>query len=186
MTIMEIGVFSGFSPDKESLIEVTCQQYFSRFWQLQHVPITNLDVEVAFVFVFVDAVVNSITRLGITSVFWDISRESHGKQWRRRKVKSRVFKLHLANIPSLPICRMLAIFFWCWILKDCIEVGKRKRKSLSCVSTSFKNREIRHFHVVVVQWRQRNVQKSVQSCCFVNLKLLFFFSVLLDVAVVVA
>ena len=32
-------------------------------------------------------------------------------------------------------------------------------------------REIRHFHVVVVQWRQRNVQKSVihvQSCCFAN------------------
>ena len=30
-------------------------------------------------------------------------------------------------------------------------------------------REIRHFHVVVVQWQQRNVQKSVmhvQSCCF--------------------
>ena len=30
-------------------------------------------------------------------------------------------------------------------------------------------REIRHFHVVVVQRRQRNVQKSVmhvQSCCF--------------------
>ena len=28
---------------------------------------------------------------------------------------------------------------------------------------------IRHFHMVVVQWRQRNVQKSVmhmQSCCF--------------------
>ena len=33
------------------------------------------------------------------------------------------------------------------------------------------NREIRHFHVVVVQWRQRNVQKSVmhvQSCCFAH------------------
>ena len=38
-------------------------------------------------------------------------------------------------------------------------------------------REIRHFHVVVVQWRQRNVQKSVmhvQSCCFANLNLLLF------------
>ena len=42
--------------------------------------------------------------------------------------------------------------------------------------------------VVVVQWWQRNVQKSVmhvQSCCFVNLNLLFF-AVLVDVAVVVA
>ena len=36
-------------------------------------------------------------------------------------------------------------------------------------------REIRHFHVVVVLRRQRNVQKSVmhvQSCCFAKLNLL--------------
>ena len=49
-------------------------------------------------------------------------------------------------------------------------------------------REIRHFHVVVVRRRQRNVQKSlmhVQSCCFANLNLLFF-AVLVAVAVVVA
>ena len=40
-------------------------------------------------------------------------------------------------------------------------------------------REIRHFHVVVVQRRLRNVQKSVmhvQSCCFANLNLLVLFS----------
>ena len=45
-----------------------------------------------------------------------------------------------------------------------------------------------HFHVVVVQWRQRNVQKSVmhvQSCCLANLNPLFC-AVLVDVAVVVA
>ena len=38
-------------------------------------------------------------------------------------------------------------------------------------------REIRHFHVVVVQRRQRNVQKSVthvQSCYFANLNLLVY------------
>ena len=38
-------------------------------------------------------------------------------------------------------------------------------------------REFRHFHVVVVQRRQRNVSKSVihvQSCCFANLNLLLF------------
>ena len=38
-------------------------------------------------------------------------------------------------------------------------------------------REFRHFHVVVVQRRQRNVSKSVmhvQSCCFTNLNLLLF------------
>ena len=39
-------------------------------------------------------------------------------------------------------------------------------------------REIRQFHVEVVQWKQRNVQRSVlhvQSCCFVNLNLLLFW-----------
>ena len=38
-------------------------------------------------------------------------------------------------------------------------------------------REIRHFHVVVVQRRQRSVQKSVmhvKSYCFANLNLLMF------------
>ena len=49
-------------------------------------------------------------------------------------------------------------------------------------------REIRHFHVVVFQLRQRNVQKSVmhvQSCCFAN-QTYCFFAVLVAVAVVVA
>ena len=42
-----------------------------------------------------------------------------------------------------------------------------------------------HFHVVVVQRRLRNVQKSVmhvQSCCFANINLLFF-TVLVPVVV---
>ena len=54
--------------------------------------------------------------------------------------------------------------------------------------TSSTEREIKHFHVVVVQWRQRYVQESVmhvQCCCFVNLNL-SFLAVLLDVAVIVA
>ena len=43
--------------------------------------------------------------------------------------------------------------------------------------TSSTKREIRHFHVVVVRWRRRNVQKSamhVQYCYFANLNLLPF------------
>ena len=38
-------------------------------------------------------------------------------------------------------------------------------------------REIRYFHVAVVRWRKRNVQKSViyvHGCCFANLNLLLF------------
>ena len=57
--------------------------------------------------------------------------------------------------------------------------GKQKKSCCRCclVFTISAKREIRHFHVVVVQWRQRNVQKSVmhvQSCCFANLNLLLF------------
>ena len=81
----------------------------------------------------------------------------------------------------------VAIFFWSWNLKDCIEVQEKKNKvfaSLSpapgrcLVSTFSTNREIRNFHVVVEQWRQRNVLKRsvmhVQGCCLANLNLLFF------------
>ena len=42
-------------------------------------------------------------------------------------------------------------------------------KFCRCLFTSSIKHEIRHFHVVVVQKRERNVQKSVmhvQSCCF--------------------
>ena len=57
--------------------------------------------------------------------------------------------------------------------------------------TSSIKREIRKFHVVVVQGQERNVQKSVihvqSCCCFANLNLLLF-CLLVDVehAVVVA
>ena len=76
-------------------------------------------------------------------------------------------------------------FFWGWILKDCIkgQFGCR------LVFPSSTKREIRYFHVLVMQWRQGNAQKSVmhvQSCCFVNLNLWWFFAVPVDVAVVVA
>ena len=65
----------------------------------------------------------------------------------------------------------------------------RKRRNIPRRSfTSSKKRDTRHFHVVVVQRRQRNVQKSmlqVQSCCFAS-STYCFFAVLVpvDVAVV--
>ena len=63
----------------------------------------------------------------------------------------------------------------------------QRERNLSCrLFTSSIKREIRHFPVVVVQWRQRNVQKSVmhvQSCCFAS-STYCFFDVLVVVAVV--
>ena len=67
-------------------------------------------------------------------------------------------------------------FFRSWILKDCIQFQEISRKLSSFVPVLDK-REIRQFHVVVLQRRQRNVQKSVmhvQSCCFACLNLLLF------------
>ena len=79
---------------------------------------------------------------------------------------------------------MLAIFSVVELQKT---VSKFRKSSESLHKTSSTKREIRHFHVVVVQWRQINVQKSVmhvQSCCFPNLNLLLF-AVFVDVVVVV-
>ena len=109
---------------------------------------------------------------------------------RKRRLKG-VFKLlQLYRAYSISFnSSNVAIFFWSWNLKDCIEVQEKKNKvfaSLSpapgrCLVPTFStNREIRNFHVVVEKWRQRNVQKRsvmhVQSCCLANLNLLFFLS----------
>ena len=48
--------------------------------------------------------------------------------------------------------------------------------------TSAKKREMGQFHVVIMQWRQRNVQKSV----ILDDVVVLFFAVLVAVAVVVA
>ena len=75
-------------------------------------------------------------------------------------------------IPTRSIRQMLANF----AVEDCIKAQEKKKKSMSSF-TSAKKREIRRFHVVVVQRQQRNVQKSVmhlQSCWFANLMLLFW------------
>ena len=53
----------------------------------------------------------------------------------------------------------------------------KEREGRCLVFTCLTQREIRHFLVVVVQRRQRNLQKRVmhvQSCCFACLNLLLF------------
>ena len=72
---------------------------------------------------------------------------------------------------------MLTNFFGVEFSRTVSKFRKRKRKLLSCVRPSSTKREKRHFHVVVVQRRQRNVQKRVmhvQSFCYDNLILLLF------------
>ena len=72
--------------------------------------------------------------------------------------------------------------------KRLYQTSGKDKESRWLVFTSWTKREIKHFHVVVVQRRQRNVQKSgvihLQSCCFSNLKTYCFFAVLAAFAVV--
>ena len=106
------------------------------------------------------------------------------KEKRRRRLRKRHLKSEFSLLQTLSRLFQLTHSslnvgksFWSWILKH--YQSSRKDKESRLVFTSSKKREIRHFHVVVVQWRQRNVQKSVmhvQSCCFVNLNLLLLCS----------
>ena len=94
------------------------------------------------------------------------------KQRRRRQQQTRCLKLHRTYSISFNSSNVGKLF-WSCILKDCIEVQGNKKKV------------VRHFHVVVMQRRQRNVQKSVmhvQSCCFIFLNFCFF-AVLVSVVV---
>ena len=94
------------------------------------------------------------------------------KQQRRHRFK--LYRSHSISFSSSSVGNL----FGSWILTDCIEVQEKKSKVVVlCLPTSSTKREISQFLVVVVQWPQRNVQKSVmhvQSCCCANLNLLLF------------
>ena len=79
-------------------------------------------------------------------------------------VPARLFRQMLANVFGVDSKRLY-------------KSSKKEKESCCLVFPSSTKCEIRHFHVVVVQHRLRNVQKSVmllQSCCFVNLNQLLF------------
>ena len=86
----------------------------------------------------------------------------------------------MALTPSPKIWQMfVGQFLWSWILKEVSKFRKSTRKLFCCVFPSSTKREIRHFHDVVVQRWLRKVQKrvmQVQSCFFLDLKPIVFFS----------
>ena len=68
------------------------------------------------------------------------------------------------------------------------ESSGKEKESYCLLFPYSTKREIRQFHVEVVQRRRINVQKrvmDVQSCCFHCLNLLLFFAVLVAVVVIV-
>ena len=91
-------------------------------------------------------------------------------------MKSRCFKLYRAYIHLHHLVKCWQFFVELNSKRLYRSSGKEKGSRCLVFASSTK-RESRQFHVVVVRWRQRNVQKSVmhvQSCCFANLNLLFF------------
>ena len=93
------------------------------------------------------------------------------RQWRLQKH-------HLTSLGySISFSQTLANFSGVEFQKELYRRWRKFEESRSLVFTSSKKREISHFHVVVVQWWQKNVPKivmHVQSCCFVELNLLLF------------
>ena len=107
------------------------------------------------------------------------------KQQRRRRPRKRHLKSEFALLQTLSRLLYLVHFVKCWQFflemnsKRLHQSSGKEIETRSLVFTSSEKREIRQFHVVVVHWRQRNVQKSVmhvQSCCFANLNQLRFCS----------
>ena len=117
------------------------------------------------------------------------------KQQRRRRQRKRHWKSLYALLQTLSRLFQLVQFVKCLQIflelnsKDCIKVLGKEKESPCLVVLSSTKREIRLFHVLVMQRQQRNVQKSVmhvQSCFFANRNLLLCFPLWLDVTAVVA
>ena len=102
---------------------------------------------------------------------------------RWRQLRKRHLKSEFALPQTLSRLFHLVYFVKCWQFflelnsKGLHQSSGKEKESCCLLFPSSTKREIRQFHVVVVQRRQRNVQKSVmhvQSCCFACLNLLLF------------
>ena len=85
-------------------------------------------------------------------------------------------KLYRTYFILFNLSLMLAIFLEL-NSKGLYQSSGKEKESCCLVFLSLTKREIRHFHAVVVQLQQRNVQKSMmhmQSCCFTTINLLLF------------
>ena len=120
---------------------------------------------------------NRLTREQLP-LHWAIRELKQQRWWRLRNVNSWIHAASsfIALIPSRLIRQMLANFLEL-NSKGLYDCSRKEKESCCLVFPSSTKREIRHFHVVVVQRRLRNVQKRlmhVWSCCFANINLLLF------------
>ena len=103
------------------------------------------------------------------------------KQKRRRRLRERLFKSKVALLQKLYRAYSTSFnssnvgnFFLDLNSKNLYQSSGKENESRCRVFTSSTKLEIWHFYVVVMPWRQRNVQKSVmhvQSCCSAKLNL---------------
>ena len=99
-----------------------------------------------------------------------------------KKMNLRSFKLYRVYLdpgfgPAQNVKRRR--FSWSWILKDFIQFQKQEGKFVAVLFTSSIKRQIRRFHVVIVQWTSRKWTKKRDAraeLLFWSLKLLFFWS----------
>ena len=102
---------------------------------------------------------------------------------RRRRLRKPHLKSEFALPQTLSRLIYLVWFVKCWRFflelnsKGLCPSSRKEKESFCLVFPSLTKREIRHFHVEVVQWLQRNVEKSVmhvQSWRLATINLLHF------------
>ena len=114
-----------------------------------------------------------------------------GKRGCWREEKGRQMDTLPPAFPSFPLpnSKFIALtasrsFRQCWQIflelnsKRLCQSSGKENDSGGLTFTSSNKSELRHYHVVVVQWQQRNVQKSVmhgKSCSFAMYKPIAFF-----------
>ena len=105
------------------------------------------------------------------------------KQQLRRRLRKRHLKSEFALLQTLSRLFHLVYFVKCWRMflkfnsKGLYQSSGKEKENCCFVFPSSTKREVRRFHVVVVQRRLRSVQKRVmhvQSCYFANLNLLVY------------
>ena len=120
----------------------------------------------------------------LPSAPWDLKKRVYAKTTATVTKTSLKKWICATSKPALSRLFHLVSFVNCWQIflelnANGLHQSSRKEKWESCclLFPSSTKREIRQFHVVVVQRRQRNVQKNVmhvQNCCFACLNLLLF------------
>ena len=106
------------------------------------------------------------------------------KQQQRRRLRKRHLKSEFALPQTLSRLFHLVYFVKCWQMflelnsKGLYQSSGKEKESCCLVFPSSTKREIRHFHVVVVQRRLRNEQKKALCMCrvfFANINLFLFW-----------